>query len=206
MATSRYHDTIKEEHDHGNTQPSETALPANSPDPFEDIDDGHTTFDQSNTPEESSGAGQVLAAGDAPAGNSTSLVSGVDLTGDEENIREKEEKLHKILNEVGRRLANLGVEIKEADYAQLSQKAKAWIAAHPYQTAFQVSMCLLTLGPGLLAGPVLGAAGFSSSGVVALSAAAARQAAIGNVAARSTFAVLQSAGAGGYGLPIVHGV
>lgn len=45
---------------------------------------------------------------------------------------------------------------------------------------------------------VLGAYGFSADGVAAGSAAAAWQASIGNVAATSTFAALQSVGAAGF--------
>ncbi|KAF5843555.1 hypothetical protein DUNSADRAFT_12817 [Dunaliella salina] len=51
-----------------------------------------------------------------------------------------------------------------------------------------------------LGGPlVLGLAGFGSAGIVAGSAAAAWQASIGNVAAGSLFALLQSCGAAGIG-------
>ncbi|KAL8818111.1 MAG: hypothetical protein Q9223_003187 [Gallowayella weberi] len=205
MATSRRDTATKGDRTHGNVQSSETTSHTVSPDPFEVIDRGHTALDQNITPTNSSDTKQVLAAGNEPAGTKSLPASDSEPNDDDENTRNNDEKLKKVLRQVSDRLAQLGVQVKEAQYAEMVEKAKAWIAAHPYQTAFQVSMLLLTLGPGLLAGPALGAAGFSSSGLVSGSAAAAHQAATGNVAARSVFAVLQSAGAGGYGVPIVHG-
>ncbi|KAL8800655.1 MAG: hypothetical protein Q9182_005025 [Xanthomendoza sp. 2 TL-2023] len=207
MATSRGDNAGEGENSHANVQPSETTPCTISLDPFDVIDHGHTAFDQSITPVDSSDTSQVLAAGDETAGTTSLLDSDSELNNDDdENTRNNDEKLTKFLSQVRDKLAQLGVQVKEAHYAEMVEKAKAWIAAHPYQTAFQVIMFILTLSPGLLAGPALGVAGFSSGGVVAGSAAVARQAAIGNVAGRSTFAVLQSAGAGGYGVPIVHGV
>ncbi|PTB68595.1 hypothetical protein BBK36DRAFT_1104451, partial [Trichoderma citrinoviride] len=63
--------------------------------------------------------------------------------------------------------------------------------------------------PGIITGPILGVAhllGFTSSGVAAASVASGAQAGIGNVAAGSGFAVLQSAAAGGYGTAILTGI
>ncbi|KAI4258351.1 MAG: hypothetical protein L6R42_005152 [Xanthoria sp. 1 TBL-2021] len=97
--------------------------------------------------------------------------------------------------------------VKEVDYPQHAKSVLRWSAAHPYQTALQVGMGVLMVSPATLSGPALSAAGFSSS-IIPGSIASAQHAAIGNVAARSWFAILQSAGTGasGYGLPIVHSV
>lgn len=112
--------------------------------------------------------------------------------------------------------------VKGIDYRQHAKSVLQWSAAHPYQTALQVGMGIMMLSPAAVAGPALSAAGFGSSGIlpgaspsilwwsdilirVSASFASAQHAAIGNVAARSFFATLQSAGAGGYGLPIVNG-
>ncbi|KAJ8128554.1 hypothetical protein O1611_g5081 [Lasiodiplodia mahajangana] len=57
----------------------------------------------------------------------------------------------------------------------------------------------------LVAKPALAAAGFGAEGVVGGSIAAGAQAGIGNVAAGSTFATLQSAAMGGYGASIIAG-
>ena len=53
---------------------------------------------------------------------------------------------------------------------------------------------------------VLGAVGFTSTGVAAGSTAAAMQAGIGNVAAGSAFAALQSAGAASAGGAVTTGI
>ncbi|OCK92363.1 uncharacterized protein K441DRAFT_678911 [Cenococcum geophilum 1.58] len=75
-----------------------------------------------------------------------------------------------------------------------------------------VGACIGTAGlivlvaPTVVSAPVLLATGFSSSGVGAGTIAAGAQGSIGNVAAGSVFATLQSAGAGGAGLAAVNGV
>ncbi|KAL8937761.1 MAG: hypothetical protein Q9216_004267 [Gyalolechia sp. 2 TL-2023] len=102
-------------------------------------------------------------------------------------------------------ITNLLNRVKNVDYAAKAEIVKTYAKEHPYRTALHVSSGVLLVAPGLFVGPALGAAGFGAQGVVGGSAAAAHQAAIGNVAARSTFAVLQSAGTGGYGVGIVGG-
>lgn len=110
---------------------------------------------------------------------------------------------------------------------------KDWVVKHPGQTVGMVG-CVAAAPVAIAVAPLaLGAVGFGSGGVVAGtlilalpslpsssvtqlelvrlicgtgSAAAAAQASIGNVVAGSTFAVLQSAGAGGAGLAVVNGV
>ncbi|KAK2054928.1 hypothetical protein LY76DRAFT_521478 [Colletotrichum caudatum] len=64
---------------------------------------------------------------------------------------------------------------------------------------------LVVASPGIIAAPALTATGFGANGIIAGSTAAGVHSAIGNVAASGAFAVLQSAGAGGYGLAAVHG-
>ncbi|KAL8670056.1 MAG: hypothetical protein Q9168_005389 [Polycauliona sp. 1 TL-2023] len=121
-----------------------------------------------------------------------------------------EEKIQDALRNLGINgrvfVERFGHTVKDVDSAQFAKKVASWMAAHPYQTALQLGSGILFFGPGLLAVPALGAAGFGSTGIVSGSIAASQQAAIGNVAARGLFATLQSAAAGGYGVPIVHGV
>ncbi|OJD29455.1 uncharacterized protein BKCO1_8000013 [Diplodia corticola] len=78
-----------------------------------------------------------------------------------------------------------------------------WIKKHPYLTALIVLAIILAI----VVPPVaLHAAGFTATGVVAGSAAAAIQSSIGGaVAAGSLFAILTSAGMGGYGVAILVG-
>ncbi|ODN90789.1 hypothetical protein L198_06106 [Cryptococcus wingfieldii CBS 7118] len=65
---------------------------------------------------------------------------------------------------------------------------------------------LTVLAAGPIVGGGLGLFGFGAAGVTAGSLAASIQAGIGNVAAGSLFAFLQSAGAGGVALPVLTGV
>ncbi|KAK6077829.1 hypothetical protein SCUP515_04667 [Seiridium cupressi] len=60
--------------------------------------------------------------------------------------------------------------------------------------------------PAVIATPALGAAGFGAQGVVGGSLAAGVQSGMGNVAASSLFATLQSAGAAGAGAAAVNAV
>ncbi|KAK4549233.1 hypothetical protein LTR36_007691 [Oleoguttula mirabilis] len=85
-----------------------------------------------------------------------------------------------------------------------------YIVEHPYQTAFFVAGVVIgaiaVFAPSLIYGPVLGLMGFGSGGVVAGSAAAGVQSSIGAVSAGSVFALLTSAGAGGYGVAAVSAI
>ncbi|TAQ86342.1 hypothetical protein B7494_g5308 [Chlorociboria aeruginascens] len=83
---------------------------------------------------------------------------------------------------------------------------RAWIEAHPYQTAFLVMNGVIVLAPGVLSAPVLAALGWGGAGVRAGSFAAGLQSTIGNVGARSAFAYVQSAAMGGYGAGAVASV
>ncbi|KAL8828176.1 MAG: hypothetical protein Q9170_006717, partial [Blastenia crenularia] len=106
-------------------------------------------------------------------------------------------KIEEVLRQIHEKLAKAGTHIKTIDYAHTAVNVKKYMQAHPYQAAFHISSLVLLAAPGLLAAPALGIAGFGGGGVVAGSAAAAHQAAVGPIAAKSAFAVLQSAGAGG---------
>ena len=81
----------------------------------------------------------------------------------------------------------------------------AWIRAHPYQTAGIVGGTILFI-LACCTPAILAAAGFSSIGPVAGSAAAAWQASMGSVAAGSLFAFLQSAAMGGAAMGVFVGV
>ncbi|KAG8630678.1 hypothetical protein KVT40_002297 [Elsinoe batatas] len=61
------------------------------------------------------------------------------------------------------------------------------------------------VAPAIVSAPALLMSGFGSTGVVAGTAAATTQSTLGNVAAGSVFATLQSAGAGGFGLAAING-
>ncbi|KAK5993551.1 hypothetical protein PT974_06985 [Cladobotryum mycophilum] len=91
----------------------------------------------------------------------------------------------------------------------MTQRA-VYLAAENPVTAAAVGVGLLTAAvPAILSSPFMlaaGALGFTANGVVAGSIAAAVQATIPNVVGGSTFAILQSAAAGGTGLAVVNGV
>jgi len=87
-----------------------------------------------------------------------------------------------------------------------AQQTTRWIQDHPGETAGIVA-CVAAAPAGVAAaGGVLHMVGFTATGVAAGSAAAAAQASIGDVAAGSTFAILQSAAAGGAGAALVNGI
>jgi len=89
-----------------------------------------------------------------------------------------------------------------------TNQAASWIAANP-GTAVGCGVAgvgvVMIATPGLVAAPVLGAAGFGAKGIVAGSTAAAIQSGMGSVVAPGLFATLQSAAAGGYGAAAVAG-
>ncbi|OTA86310.1 hypothetical protein M434DRAFT_399952 [Hypoxylon sp. CO27-5] len=94
-----------------------------------------------------------------------------------------------------------------ADVAkQAAKQAPKWIAENPKSAAMYGVAGVATIVPVAIAGPALAAAGFGANGIAAGSVASGIQAGIGNVAAGSVFATLQSAGMAGYGAAIVNGV
>ncbi|KAG6258480.1 hypothetical protein E4U49_006298 [Claviceps purpurea] len=87
---------------------------------------------------------------------------------------------------------------------QTFQQALNATCERPYSTAFIAAGVLVAAAPGLAVVPALGGLGFGGLGPVAASAAAGIQSGIGNVAAGSLFATLQSAGMGGAGTVMVN--
>ncbi|KAI1214430.1 uncharacterized protein F4807DRAFT_456072 [Annulohypoxylon truncatum] len=85
-------------------------------------------------------------------------------------------------------------------------KAAKWVAENPKSTAAYGVSGVALIAPAIIAGPALAAVGFGANGIAGASLAAGAQASIGNVAAGSLFATLQSAGMAGYGAAIVNGV
>ncbi|KAL8635840.1 MAG: hypothetical protein Q9226_009314 [Calogaya cf. arnoldii] len=118
-----------------------------------------------------------------------------------------EEIVRDILETVGNGVVyvgRIGYKVKE-DYPQYPQKVLRWSADHPHQTAQLVGTGVLMVAPGLLAAPALNAVGFGNT-ITGGSAATVWQAAYGTITSPSLFATLQSAGAGGYGVPVIHGM
>ncbi|KAI0834305.1 hypothetical protein F5Y06DRAFT_279464 [Hypoxylon sp. FL0890] len=99
--------------------------------------------------------------------------------------------------------------MKFPDAAAISEAAKQavkWTAENPKSATMYGVAGIAMAAPAVVAGPALAAAGFGANGIAAGSLAAGAQAGIGNVAAGSAFATLQSAGMAGYGVAIVNGV
>ncbi|KAI1739577.1 hypothetical protein F4680DRAFT_448955 [Xylaria scruposa] len=72
------------------------------------------------------------------------------------------------------------------------------------RAAWDVTKFGIVIAPGLLWGPALNLLGFGMGGIGQGTAAAAAHSVAGTVAARSPFALLQSAGAGGYGVAVMN--
>ncbi|TLD24566.1 hypothetical protein E2P81_ATG11902 [Venturia nashicola] len=85
-------------------------------------------------------------------------------------------------------------------------EAKKWIIENPGKTAILIISGTTVVAPGFIAGSALELFGFGVGGVGSGTLAAGLHAVLGDVAAGSVFAVLQSAGAGGTGLAVVNGV
>ncbi|KAI0338974.1 hypothetical protein BDW22DRAFT_1348114 [Trametopsis cervina] len=86
---------------------------------------------------------------------------------------------------------------------QGGKKTVATIKANPGRTVLVVAGGATIIAPMLIAGPLLGMVGFGASGPIAGTLAAFIQSCIGNVAAGSLFAILQSAAMGGAGTVLV---
>ncbi|KAL6829114.1 hypothetical protein J3E69DRAFT_364741 [Trichoderma sp. SZMC 28015] len=97
----------------------------------------------------------------------------------------------------------------DAQAAAQRLRKTAW--ENPLLTAATVATgtgLLVVAAPAIVTAPIIslaGAAGFTSGGIAATSAATTVHASIGNVAAGSIFATLQSAAAGGYGVGVLTG-
>ncbi|KAL4797344.1 hypothetical protein BDV19DRAFT_53035 [Aspergillus venezuelensis] len=92
------------------------------------------------------------------------------------------------------------------DSKMVAVQAAKWASKNPVLTTTTICSVAVVAAPGLVVVPVLSVLGFGSGGVQAYSLAAGAQSAMGNVAAGSTFATLQSAAARGYGVAAVNGV
>ncbi|KAF9691625.1 hypothetical protein EKO04_010442 [Ascochyta lentis] len=80
-----------------------------------------------------------------------------------------------------------------------------WIAAHPYQTAFQIVNGVIICTPAAATVPVLAALGFGANGPLAGSVASGVMSYFSFVPAGGVFATLQSAAMGGYGASAAAG-
>ncbi|OJJ59324.1 hypothetical protein ASPSYDRAFT_67485 [Aspergillus sydowii CBS 593.65] len=85
--------------------------------------------------------------------------------------------------------------------ASFAAQAAGWAANNPGLAATGAVVAF----PSLMVTPALSAAGFGAAGVKACSLAAGAHSVIGNIAAGSVFATMQSAGAGGAGLAALNG-
>lgn len=199
-----------------------------SPNPAEGVDDTAAELVELHLPDQASTFGKILAEIKMPTEEKDVLGTYLGPSEYHGHFHTAEEVVRDILRTVGDgvvHVGRIGYQVKEVDYPKYAKKVISWPAAHPYQTAWHAGMGILMIGPGLLAGPALSAAGFTSNGIAAGmtlpiascapndvliwpsgSAAAARHAALRTISSPSTFAMLQSAGAGGYGAPIVYGL
>ncbi|KAL8904089.1 MAG: hypothetical protein Q9171_007176 [Xanthocarpia ochracea] len=82
----------------------------------------------------------------------------------------------------------------ELDLPQVASDIGIWVQHHPWKAAFYAGSALAFFAPEILSLPALEALGFGITGSV-----------IGPVAARSVFAIWQSARMGGYGVEYVNG-
>ncbi|KAH8801371.1 hypothetical protein F5884DRAFT_862071 [Xylogone sp. PMI_703] len=79
-----------------------------------------------------------------------------------------------------------------------------WIQEHPGLATWIAVNGAVIIAPGILWVPALGVVGFGPGGIGAGTWAAGIQSGIGNVAAGSVFATMQSAGAGGAGAAVLN--
>ncbi|KAL8812540.1 MAG: hypothetical protein Q9223_007266 [Gallowayella weberi] len=94
---------------------------------------------------------------------------------------------------------------EELNLEQVASDIGIWIQRHPWKAAFYAASAIMFFAPEILSIPALEALGFGFIGVRAGSMAAKIQSVIGPVAARSVFAIWQSARMGGYGVEYVNG-
>ncbi|KAL8660126.1 MAG: hypothetical protein Q9202_006782 [Teloschistes flavicans] len=88
---------------------------------------------------------------------------------------------------------------------RVASDIETWIQQHPWKAAFYAASAIAFFAPEIISIPALEALGFGLGGVRAGSMAAKIQSMIGPVAARSVFAIWQSARMGGYGVEYVNG-
>ncbi|KAF7945813.1 uncharacterized protein EAE97_004851 [Botrytis byssoidea] len=80
-----------------------------------------------------------------------------------------------------------------------------FICEHPLPIALGILSIAVIIWPGIVTAPLLALLGFMISGPVSGSIASLTQTILGNIAAGSVFAVLQSAGMVGFGLVMING-
>ncbi|KAI1759526.1 hypothetical protein GGR53DRAFT_140597 [Hypoxylon sp. FL1150] len=95
--------------------------------------------------------------------------------------------------------------MKLPNFTHFLNASAEWVTENPGKAALYGFAGTAMTVPAVISGPALVATGFGGFGAVPASVASGYQAAIGNVAAGSVFATLQSAGMGGYGVAIVNG-
>ncbi|KAL1792782.1 hypothetical protein ACET3X_009289 [Alternaria dauci] len=98
------------------------------------------------------------------------------------------------------------IDFTQEDLSGFSERLKEWIVSNPKQ--FTTLLACIASGPivAVITPTMLGLVGFTPIGIAAGSLASAFQASVGPIAAGSAFAVLTSAGMGGYGLGIVQAI
>lgn len=126
---------------------------------------------------------------------------------------------------LGKALELAKVKAKELDLQQVASDIELWVEHHPWKAAFYAASAIGFFAPEILSIPALEALGFGLAGVRAGtskllnlgdfhanggcgrsgSLASKVQSVIGDVAARSVFAIWQSARIGGYGVEYVNG-
>ncbi|KAK3064900.1 hypothetical protein LTS18_002856 [Coniosporium uncinatum] len=98
--------------------------------------------------------------------------------------------------------------VYHVEWQSMPQPIAQWIEEHPNQTTFLAVGASVFFAPFLITVPVLGMLGFGAAGVTAGTSQdlplQAMQAMIGDVAAGSLFALMQSAGAGGANLAVLN--
>ncbi|RYN66542.1 hypothetical protein AA0118_g2786 [Alternaria tenuissima] len=98
------------------------------------------------------------------------------------------------------------IEFTREDLSGFSERLKEWILSNPKQ--FTTLVACIASGPtiAVVTPAMLGLVGFTPLGIAGGSLAAGFQAAVGPIAAGSAFAILTSAGMGGYGLGVVQAI
>ncbi|KAG9185285.1 hypothetical protein G6011_07829 [Alternaria panax] len=98
------------------------------------------------------------------------------------------------------------IEFTQKDLSGFSENIKEWILSNPGQ--FATLLACIASGPIVAAvtPAMLGLVGFTPIGIAGGSMASAFQATVGPIATGSAFAILTSAGMGGYGLAIVQAI
>ncbi|KAL8925772.1 MAG: hypothetical protein Q9208_003269 [Pyrenodesmia sp. 3 TL-2023] len=109
------------------------------------------------------------------------------------------------LRKLNQGLVFIGDQAKNVDFTNLAKTAGTYTLSTVRENPGKTSLTVVALGLGPLSSLLLPWAGFGAAGVTAGSIASALHSQHAPVVAHGIFATLQSAGAGGYGLPIVQG-